>query len=226
MAKTTKRRRGKKRTGGAKLNKKQTKQVKQIINKNLELKYYDATLGPFGQPNTWQISGISSIPQGQTDSSRIGDKLKMTRWQLRVQFDLSGGSLADATNHLRFVCFQWKPFTIPVVADIFNLGLGAAEDNFSFYQHDKKANYHILFDREYFLAGNGFLDTNDIASVGCCTSKYVFLSIPLKRAIKQIDYIAGGVTGNNKLYIATCSDSSVTPHPVISIQSHIEFYDG
>lgn len=213
-----------KRAEGRKLNERQKKEVKSIIKKAVEYKHFTANIPGYGSSTTGEVTGISAVPQGDTDTDRDGDRLKLaSTLYFRYEIRLQSGSLGDNTNIVRVMVFQWRPNTTPQVADILNNGPasgGAGPDYLSALQHDTRMNYKILYDRTHFLAGNGYIDTvtNLInAPYGCCSKVVRSPTISLKNVNHQIQFQSGGLVGNNKLYTLTISDSSVVPHPTVVI---------
>lgn len=192
----------------AKLNKRQTTQVKRIIGRNEEIKYHTTFYAgqKFGNwdggvNNYISIIDLSTVAQGQTDSTRIGDQINITSLEMRMQIRQASFGLAgrDETTS-RMIIFQYKAQTALTNADIaLLLNIGPSEagavaeyNSLSVYQHDYTKLFNVLFDHSYAM--------NDIAGSEKGGLTKVF-RVNLKRARKQIRYIAGGTTGIYHIYL-------------------------
>lgn len=213
------RRRGAKRVAGSKLNKRQVRQVKKIVNIGRETKYIN-----FVQPGT-AISNvplapqlICVIPQGLTDSQRDGDRI-MLKPRLYMTYNAVVG---DATNYVRFLVFQWKPLNnpVPTAADVLLTGSSGSIDFTSQYHHDARQLYKIMYDKVHRLAGNGSAATTPSTSITT-----IFQKVILKIPAKQQQYDSAGVNHTNALYLVTVSDSAVIPHPQYSATVKTLFTD-
>jgi len=71
--------------------------------------------------------------------------------------------------------------------------------------------YTILFDRTFKTVGNfqgaGTPGTSD------SQSGILHFTIPLSRASKQVQYLAGTTNGTNQFYMMFASDSAAAAHP-------------
>jgi hypothetical protein len=177
--------------------------VKQMIKaaqlKIFEPKSYDAGLGvSVGNAGTGIIQKMTTIPQGDTDTTRDGDQLTVEWSQLRYNVVVNA---TDVSNLVRVVLFVWhfddggQP---PTLATIFQ----ATNSPLSAYNRDsvKEKAFTVLSDRLHSLYSGG---------VGhqCVESKN------LKKF--KITFTSGGNTGKNHIYLAAISDSAVTPFPFL-----------
>lgn len=200
---------------GASLNPRQKKEVKMIINKNLELKSVDATYGGAASaPLAGVITAMFPIAQGTGNSQRVGNDVNASYTQIQWQGVISS---SDPTNELRVIIFQWSldnASAVPTVADILYTAGGMAGYN-ALYNFDNRDKYKILYDRSVFL---------EAGSVGSSTVSYG--PIKLKIPHKTMLFNGGGATtGRYMLYNLICSDSAGIPHPTVNLQSRLVYRD-
>jgi len=181
--------------------------VNKILKKKAELKSFDVGFGTTVD-STGTLTKISSIPQGDTDSTRDGDQLLVTRISLRGTL---ANSSSDLTNVMRVIIFKW-------MQDDASAGPVSATDilqslsPYSPYDRDglRAKKFIVLLDR--------FLTTS---LQGPAIMKYDYDS---KHDFK-ISYSAGAVTGYSNIYVLQISDSSGIPHPTGSWISRVWFND-
>lgn len=200
---------------GASLNPRQKKEVKMIINKNTELKSYDAGYaGAAVASLAGSITPLFPIPQGAGNSQRVGNDITASYMQLQWQ-----GTIAttDASNIIRILIFQWSldnATAVPTVADILYTGGGMAAWN-ALPHFDNRDKYKILYDQSVFL---------EAGSVGSSTASVGprKLKIPHKTML----FNGGGVTtGRYMTYALLCSDSAAVDHPDFQIQARLVYRD-
>lgn len=193
-------------------------QVNRIIRANQELKYYDGAWVQSSLGSTPLLQQLSAIPQGNTDISRNGDRLKLYKIHFR------GDALcfsADAYNRIRVVVFQWFPATLPTAGSILLPGLNAVNIDFaSHYAHDTRQQYRVMYDRVHKLIGNA--STANTPNTAASVKQFVFsLRIPRR----QLQYVAGTTTGSNQIYIMAFSDSAGIPNPSLNVGYKCMFTD-
>lgn len=203
-----------------KLNRRQRKEVKNIMVRNTELKYYPSFFSTTASSTATLIASIFDVPQGVTDQNRIGDELTLVGLQFRIQT-----IVADTNNQVRFIIFQWHPNTgtgNPVPTDILLAGPSGNPDIYSLYNHDKRQDYKVLHDSLYTMNGNG------TANYPITTSSIQFrqYNVSLSKARKKIHYIGGGLNATNRLWCIYLSDSIAIPHPQIIVATKLTFRDG
>lgn len=176
-----------------------TKIVKAIPEKH----YFDTVIN-----NTIDSSGsifdLSLIPQGDTDTSREGDRVRMTSIQWRGQ-----AYNADTSNVLRFVFFQWlmdDGVDTPQVSEILQATMvGNPYAVYAPYAKDYAGyKFAVLYDEILCTSQNG--DANNIFS----------FNFPIKKNKKitpNIQYVAATTSGTNKLFVMVISDSGAITHP-------------
>lgn len=145
-------------------------------------------------PGTTSCYSITNVLQGNTDVTRIGDKLWISALLLRFTFKLYPESTSvngQNQTRLRIIVFQWLDsdnYNAPTVAKLMN-------DNSDFWtswNHDNGAMYYMLHDQFY-----NFSDNNPCRS----------WTIPIIPKFRKIDYTSGGTSGNKKIYVLVMGDS-------------------
>lgn len=180
---------------------------------------------------TWNLSGGAfDIAQGTTDVTRIGDQITWAgHVDLKLRILNSTGVGADDYNTTRVILFQWHPNSTPADTDILLVGPSGVTDVYSQYNHDRRTEYCIVFDRTYVTAGPGLAATAPFGA-GSLTQVHTY-KIPLKGIHgsyfqKKVQYVGAGITGTNRFYLMFASDSAVAPHPVFTGSSKVVFRDG
>jgi hypothetical protein len=187
------------------------KEAQRVLNKNLELKYLaitDNTYGAISYNGTDFVQSMTSVPQGDTDSTRDGDRLKIKEVRFRV--GVKTGSTTP--TFLRIICFQWKPDTTPVYANILLDQHNTSAAPLSDFTHDTRQMYHILSD--------DLVQVDTVAHPATC----------VERSIKSgfepyIQYQAGSSsTATNMIYVLAISDVS-SNGPQVILFGKLLFYD-
>jgi len=200
------------------LNQLQRKEVRALVREPMELKYNeDLRTDSFPSTTAGGIFQLSIIPQGDTVTQRSGDQLMLK--SLTIQGDVS---VADGTNKVRFIVFQWRPITTPTIADILSAGVVAGTvDVYSLYNFEKRSQYKILYDKRWVLMGNA-------------TSNYPitpasiinFKTVITKKLLKKLQYVSNSNSvGHNQVWYLTLSDSAASYNPEISFVPRFEYYD-
>lgn len=173
--------------------------VKKQINVTKEHKYFDTSFNLQTIPIAGNVDQLSTVPQGNTDTTRVGDKILPTSLEMNFQFVAVP---ADVTNYIRHIVFRWKPNTVsvtPAVASILAYA-GTAQSPASPYYHDGRNQFEILYDKMY---------TFDAYNI----TKVIKETVPLAR--KTVNFVAGGNNGMGHLYQITLSDSGAVAHPTV-----------
>lgn len=207
-----------------KLNERQKRQVKKIMKKPLELKYfYYFPPAVVAISTTMALIGVPfDVPQGIGDTQRVGDHLQ---WAGSIDFRFTL-TAADTTNIVRVAIVQWKSQStaapIPTPSDFFLNGPTGAPDIWSPFSHDNRNSITVLFDRTFELIGNGTANF-PVTNITQISRKY---SVSLKKAAKEVQFNAAGGQGKNRLFLAYVSDSAVATHPTIQYTTKTFFRDG
>lgn len=153
---------------------------------------------------------LTTIPQGTTDITRIGDQIKLKR--LQMTFNLGAG---DPTNIIRILIFQWNLTTTPTDAEVFEDTSSVVGQLAGTVCRDSIHGRKLTVLRDLKVALNNVNYPN----------KYFSVNVPLRRC-RKVAYVGGSSTvavGN--IYMMYMSDSSVVVHPVIQAGWTIDFVD-
>lgn len=209
---------------GRKLGRRQKRQVKVLIARRQELKY-----SYYANSTTVDSVGFVTgtpfdIPQGDTDTSRDGDRLQ---WCGKIDLMLhcinGQGALGDVYNNIRVIIFQYHPNSTPGLSTILLAGPSGSQDVLSLYNHDNRQEYRILFDRVFKTVGNANAATTPATNT-VATNVRKF-KIPLRKIRKYAQYTGGTLAGTNRIYIAYLSDSSAATHPTLEYSTKVFFRD-
>jgi len=202
---------------GATLSPASKQQVKQLILSTQEVKFIDTALYATAATTTAQQFAIASIPQGDTDSTRDGDRVKLQHLEFRFDTYLQGtGGTNDFTNTVRLTFYQYRPMSSgshPVIADIYQDSNSVAQaPTFSPVNWDNRADFKILYDNRFLLSGNG----PSLVGVNV-------VRIPLKGSIQWVS--GSNTVGQNQLFYIISSDSLVASHPLFNIKTRVTYTD-
>jgi hypothetical protein len=187
------------------------KEAQRVLNKNIELKYFaivDNTYGSISYNGTDFVQSMSSVPQGDTDSTRDGDRIKLK--EIRFRVGIKTGSTTP--TFLRVICFQWKPNTTPVYANILLDQHNTSAASLSDFTHDTRQMYHILSD--------DLVQVDTVAHPATC----------VERSIKSgfepyIQYQAGSSSNaTNMIYVMAVSDVN-SNGPLVILFGKLLYYD-
>lgn len=173
--------------------------VKRILGHQQEHKFYaDTSLCDGAISSAGTLLNYSAlISQGDTDTTRDGDKLNLTKVSFKGTL-----SVADSTNRMRIIFFRWNNLgTTPTTSYLLEGGSNTAADILRPFRIDTKHYYKIVYDRVFNLST--YRPTIDFKA-----------TIYGKRlGGKRVTYLGGGVTGMSHLYCYLVSDSDAATHP-------------
>lgn len=211
------------RMSGTSLSAKQAAQVRRIIERNSELKYIAFGVVPTTFSFGMTLLAFPAITQGVTDSERVGDRLNWCgHIDLKIRFLLSLTSTQPSTN-FRIMVIQWHPTGVPTAANILIAGPSGGPDPMSQITHDNRQQVTVLFDKLFNCSVNSVGFANDNFESGIR-----YFKIPLKRAAKQCQFVAGGATATNLFYLLVGHDdgvSATTARPAYSYDLKIVYRD-
>jgi hypothetical protein len=189
------------------------KEVKMMIKSAqlqvLEPKSFDAgTVCNPGYGGLSIITKLSTIPQGDTDTTRDGDQLAVEWTEVRYNVLVNA---SDVSNMVRVIYFCWhfddggQPPTPALI-------LQAPTTPLSAYNRDsvKEKAFSVLSDRLHATYSGG---------VGQECAYY-----RNKKKFK-ITFTSGGNTGKNHVYLLAVSDSGISPFPTLSSYHRTQFFD-
>lgn len=193
---------------------------RQIVNCASEKKFFNDHLGVSDAINTGAITTISSVPQGDLDSTRDGDQLTIRSIELRWQASSSPGTGTSLQDSVRLILFQWFPATVPTAAQIIFTGLAAT---LAPYNHDTRFQFKILYDKVVNVtkaSATPIQNANSIISL-----PPVMITNGMKR---KIQYTSGSSTvASNMLYVLYCSDvaNGAGNNPQVDFITKLNFSD-
>lgn len=116
-----------------------------------EQKYYDFTQVNYSIQNYYSANPfcVTTVPQGQTDQTRIGDKLLMNSIQYNIVINPLSTIGACIKHYIfRLIIFQWYDDTQPNWSNILqSIGLPYDQMLLSPFEHDRKVKRKILVNR-------------------------------------------------------------------------------
>jgi hypothetical protein len=176
-----------------------------ILKKNQEHKSFDTGFGS-SVSSTGTIQKLSTIPQGDTDSTRDGDALQIIRIEFRVAF-----AFADPVNTGRVIVARWNQDDSSAAPTGITDILQTATP-YSPYNRDnlRAKKFSVIFDNTYLVGATG------PNILGSCLSK----NYPSKIAFQ-----AAANTGNGHIYAFMVSDSAAIAHPIFTYVARIWFTD-
>jgi len=191
--------RGKQEVTSASFSKQQRKLMKTIINQKIlavqEKKSFDVGFATT-VADTGATARLTAIPQGDTDSSRQGDHVKLLKGEL-----ISAASYSDTTNCLRLIIYRWNQddsSSAPTVSDILQTTSPYSPLN---RDNERARKFDVIVDHQYV-----------VSNVGQGVDKFR-CSMNLK---SQIAFQATATSGTGHLYYFVVSDSAGVPHPSLS----------
>jgi len=174
-----------------------TAKVARMINNRAEKKYHDIVFtGPV--TNLTTVTDLVPIPQsnpGATDTTRIGDKIRILSMKWVGQAQLVAGDIAGV---LRMIIFQWHPddtFQVPTLTDVLQYN-----DYNSPYNHDRGTNFSIIYDKTTAYNFQGV--SNRVLKGRLAIRKFKFCK-------QNISYTAATINGLNKFYMIMTSDLQI-----------------
>jgi hypothetical protein len=150
----------------------------------------------------------TDVPQGTTDSSRIGDNIRIRSIHLKLEF-VKNIAMVGVVDYCRIMVIQThSQFSVapPTNSQLFlNDPIAAAIDYRSEWIVDGRSTFTVLYDHVITLPG---IPTNDKAAF-----RREFFA-PVRRAKKQIQFINASTTdAAGKIFIGVCSNLSATNIP-------------
>lgn len=186
--------------------------VRKLLAKQAETKYFELGVTATGVDYAGTLTNLTVVPQGTTDSTRIGDKLVIRG--LNIKYEVIA---ADSTQMVRVMLFQWHPNTqllSPIMSDILvSTTLSTTNAPLANNVWDYQNQYTVLYDRVHRL------DSLEKAS------DIVRKNINLRYAKKTIVFYAATTAASEHIYMLVVSDSSAAPHPTIQYQTRLTYDD-
>jgi hypothetical protein len=181
--------------------------IKQI-KKYAEHKSFDTGFGS-SVDTTGTLQKLSTIPQGDTDSTRDGDQAEVFGVDIIATF--ANASSTDLTNVGRLIVFRWEqddssaaPASIADILQTASVYAPYNRDNL------RARKFIILMDEIFSTSLNG----------------YAIEKFKEKLKVQfKLKFQGSGNTGNSMIYAAMISDSGAIPNPTFSYQVRVWFTD-
>jgi len=233
MPKTISRRRRFIRKRGRKLTKTQVRQVKKIVVKEAETKYFIAGPASFNVADAqWLLEPILLMPQGVADIERTGDaiNIKSIEFRYSVTLPINSDSTVYSRALIRVALVQWHPNNSAAPAGYPPAGpLLLTEDPSNLltpycpHNHDGAGQYTYLYDKVHLL-------TKADALGGDMQGSAHFRSLVFhKRFRRHIQFSAASTNCQNCIYVFVTTSAPVTGNPVdlpsIQYQARINYTD-
>jgi len=225
--------------GGRKLTKRQKKEVKTLISKDIELRYlpFNVNMSSLttATPQLFRVSAIPQIISGV--DTRNGQEIELKKVTFSYNVANGGGSLflaPDSYTTVRLVLFRWygddaAGVDPPTFAQLFSVN-GTTYPNQFQYNQDYKQKYHIIYDRNHTVGSAASYNGSSVAQYNGYMSSYssnVHHIRGKKLGRKTIKYDPGSavITGTGNVWAIAMSDSSVAPNPDILIAFQVFYTD-
>ena len=216
---------------GPRLSKRQKFEVLKVVHRERELKFFGTVLNNSASTTTATVSSISDVTQGDTDTTRDGDRLT---WCGHLEFRYSWilGTV-DPKAFVRVLIFQWHPNTTPTASSVLLTGASGSIDVYSQYSHDNRQMFCILYDKVTNLTGNAATTINYTS----ISEQYGVQHIRLKPVASfrsssfqsNVQFSTGTTTGTNKIYllhISSTNNAGGAGDPHISYTTKLVYRDG
>lgn len=208
------RRRRKKRVARKAVDRRQDRSIGKLykmVKYSKESKYWDQQLQTSIGTSWSNIlpRDLTYIPEGTTDNTRIGNKIKIFRHQIKVVV-----TAGDGTNLYRLLVVRFKhiPTTSLGIQQVLEDSTATTPFQLmSYFKRNAQTGYNILYDSGVrMLAGNG---SSADAPYGARTQKQhnIILRNPKGWLVQYADANANSVV-NGFTYVVACTDSSVLPN--------------
>ena len=152
---------------------------------------------------------LTYIPEGTTDNTRIGNKIKIYRHQIKVVV-----TCADLTNIYRILVVRFG--SVPTA----QLGIQQVLEDYnnttpyqimSFRKRNASVKYSILYDSGVKTLAGNYQNATSPAGILSTRTHNIVLKNPKGWYTQYADQNANSVT-SGFTYVVACTDSSVVPH--------------
>ena len=182
-----------------------------IVKFGKEKKYWDQQLTTSLSTSWSNIlpRDLTYIPEGTTDNTRIGNKIKIFRHQIKCLV-----TVGDLTNVYRILVIRFghcPTASLGLQNVLENVGGTTPFQIMSFFKRNAPSKYQILYDSGIKRLAGNYQTANSPA--GPVTQKYhnIILTNPRGWIVQYADANANTVT-NGFTYVVACTDSSVLPN--------------
>jgi len=160
------------------------------------------------------LNQISDVAQGVAQSQRTGDRIHIVKfiWNYTLYQEN-----ADVVNTVRLMVVQFVPSTALLAAAVTDFLQTASPT--AFYTHETKANYHVLYDRTFRLAGTSTAPTS--------TSALGHNNVLIRPRRRICDFALGSTTGGtNQCFVLLIGDSVIAPYAGITSTVRMVYRNG
>lgn len=187
------------------------KMITSKINAQLEDKFYTNNGSNSIPATAGFITPLTSVSQGDSDTTRNGDCLVMKKLYVRGYFTVSG-SMTNAQCPVRLFIVQWAPLTAATLTiSQFMTILGTPNSTTSMTNWDSRPMFKILYDKWFNV------DTYHSAVQFACE---------ITDMHKKIQFQTGTNSGTNHIFIAAISESNTTiQEPVMNWNTRLVYND-
>lgn len=182
--------------------------VKKSISRSVETKRL-ITLVQANPDLAGSATVLSNIIKGDDGYQRDGNEVTVQGLDVRGAI-----YLADTTNFVRVIFFQWHENTavsVPTPASILESKSGGGTPWLELPAHDERKTYTILSDRTYTLHSS--------------QPVVRFTEYISARRAKKINYIHDANSAIGHIYVALLSDSGAVSHPAVEIMCGLRYKD-
>jgi len=193
------------------------KKIQKAILSRFEGKYraFRATVATDIRWDVPLLFALSDVPQGNTDITRIGDKLTPTSLEVNYLLQVSQGATTNVGS-IRVTVFRWHPYydtETPALGNIFS-----ATGDVAAYQspinHDDRNQFNILYDK--------------IINLNSKAKPQRQISFKMSLANKPCSYRAGSTTAVSEgIYTFFTSDNATAGlTQLVSADCRLNYKDG
>lgn len=163
---------------------------------------------------------MTSIPQGTTDTTRVGDRIRVLSLRGRISINLPVAPFEtyDIYNRLRFVIIQWKFGTFSSLPASIDGAFQAGSFGWNqLYSHDYRHQFRVLLDKT--------------VTLNAYSHPATMIKFCIKKGFRRnVQYNGGSTTawdngGTNCITWGIISDSNAVPDPAMSGYIRTNFTD-
>jgi hypothetical protein len=214
----------------------QRKQVKRILTKEIETKFYQSSMTPNAVSNSGTIALLSGVSQGVTHSGRVGDVMSLKSLQFNFdciasQTTLGGWLGGDAYNNMRLIIFRWHQNTAagaPILSDV--LTTLTSYTYLAPYNEDNLESgvLKILYDKTFILENSPYWNGSTTLFASGQSSIHNAMNVMISKSKlgpQDVVFNDTATTGIGHVYSLMVSDSAATPHPYAQASYTLKYSD-
>lgn len=197
-------------------------EVKQINVSAAGAAYYDGVAGSI-------MLDVTAIAQGNTGATRVGDSCRLQQLSFQGAIYNNIGAGANQVVNTRILFFQYMGDTSvankPIISDMLNVSNangGTTYGTWSAFDIDYGRVYRVLWD----LQLTTYAAPTGVTSTYIGVTKDFHANIPLSRAQRELNFLAGATTGNNHIFMCvTSAQATAAANPSITYNLDVRFTD-